>query len=83
MSTRAIALGRPSTPGAPLNTPLVPATNFLLGGQHEYARDANPTSEAFEEVVGSLEGGQATAFASGMAAIEASLSIGVAQASNS
>ena len=80
LSTRAISVGRPDEPGQPLNTPLMPATNFLLGGRLEYARDANPTWEAFEAVVGDLEGGQATAFGSGMAAIEAALDIGLASA---
>lgn len=80
MATRAIALGRPAQPGEPLNTPIVPATNFILGGDRDYARESNPTWEAFESVVGSLEGGRATAFGSGMAAIEASLAWAVGQA---
>lgn len=79
LSTRAISVGRPDTPGEPLNTPLIPATNFLLGGPREYARDSNATWEAFETVVGSLEGGQATSFGSGMAAIEAALALGLAR----
>ena len=80
LRTRAITLGRPEAAGEPLNTPMVPATNFLLGGRHEYAREANPTWESFEAIVGNLEGGLATSFGSGMAAIEAALSIGVARA---
>jgi cystathionine gamma-synthase len=36
-----------------------------------YGRDGNPTWEAFESVIGALEGGTALAFASGMAAISA------------
>lgn len=79
LSTRAISVGRPAEPGEPLNTPLIPATNFLLGGPREYARDSNATWEAFEAVVGDLEGGQATSFGSGMAAIEAALTIGLAR----
>ena len=78
LSTRAIAVGRPDEAGQPLNTPIIPATNFLLGGPREYARDSNATWESFETVVGDLEGGRATAFGSGMAAIEAALSIGLA-----
>ena len=77
LSTRAISVGRPTAPGEPLNTPIIPATNFLLGGEREYARDTNATWEAFEAVVGDLEGGIATAFGSGMAAIEAALTIGL------
>jgi cystathionine gamma-synthase len=67
-----VAAGRPSAPGRPLNTPLVPASNFVLGAQHEYARDdGTPTWEALEAVVGGLDGGHAVAFASGMGAIAA------------
>lgn len=73
--TRAIAVGRPSGPGDPLNVPLVAASAFRAGGDHEYARAGNPTSEAFEAVLSSLEGGSAVTFGSGMAAISAALSL--------
>jgi len=67
-----VAGGRPEEPGAPLNTPLVPASNFLLGGSRIYSRDsAVPGWEALETVVGELEGGDAIAFSSGMAAVAA------------
>ncbi|MCO4747035.1 MAG: PLP-dependent transferase [Proteobacteria bacterium] len=67
-----VAAGRDTHPGAPLNRPLVPASNFVLGASRAYARDGGtPTWEALEEVVGELEGGRAVAFASGMAAIAA------------
>lgn len=60
---------RPDESGAPLNVPLVPASNFLLPGGREYARDGGtPTWEALEELLGGLEGGHAVAFSSGMAA---------------
>jgi cystathionine gamma-synthase len=62
--------GRTSDPGAPLNVPLIPASNFLMGTGRSYSRDdGTPTWEALEEVVGGLESGKAVAFASGMAAI--------------
>jgi cystathionine gamma-synthase len=74
IETRAVAQGRPSGPGVPLNSPLVPASNFELGGPREYARDdGTPTWEAFEAVAGSLEDAHAVAFSSGMAAIAAVL----------
>lgn len=64
--------GRPDTvPGAPLNTPIVPASAFVAGGTMEYARENAPTTEAFEFALGALECGHATAFASGMAAANA------------
>jgi cystathionine gamma-synthase len=67
-----VAAGRAPEPGAPLNVPLVPASNFILGGTRAYARDdGTPTWEALEELVGGLESGRAVAFASGMAAIAA------------
>jgi cystathionine gamma-synthase len=67
-----VSAGRPSTPGASLNTPLVPASAFILGSEDAYSRDdGTPTWEALERVVGGLEGGEAVAFASGMAAVSA------------
>jgi cystathionine gamma-synthase len=69
--TLAIAKGRPPrVPGSPINVPPVLATSFHAGGEHSYARDdGTPTWEALEDVLGSLEGGHATVFASGMAAV--------------
>ncbi|HKS28438.1 MAG TPA: PLP-dependent transferase [Pyrinomonadaceae bacterium] len=65
-----VSAGRSEEPGAPLNVPLVPASNFILGSARGYSRDdGTPTWEALEEVVGGLESGKALAFASGMAAI--------------
>lgn len=67
-----VTAGRASEPGAPLNVPLIPASNFIIGSGREYSRDdGTPTWEALEDVVGGLESGQAVAFASGMAAIAA------------
>lgn len=79
VETRLTAIGRGEhRPGAPLNVPLVPVSNYradLAGaGGREYARDdATPGWEAFEALIGDLEGGWAVAFASGMAAIAAVL----------
>jgi cystathionine gamma-synthase len=65
-----VSAGRASEPGAPLNVPPIPASNFIIGGRREYSRDdGTPTWEALEEVVGGLESGRSVAFASGMAAI--------------
>lgn len=67
-----VAAGRPKEPGAQLNVPIFPASNFELGGKRVYTRDSgSPGWEALEEIVGGLEGGDAVAFASGMAAVAA------------
>src|ERR1700742_2933592 len=73
--TSAIVGGRPErVPAPPLNTPLVPASNFVLGAERLYSRtEATETWEAFEQVLGGLEGGHAGSFASGMAACSAVL----------
>lgn len=67
-----VKAGRPAKAGTPLNVPLIPASNFIIGDGREYSRDdGTPTWEALEDVVGGLESGKAVAFASGMAAIAA------------
>jgi cystathionine gamma-synthase len=74
--TRAVAVGRPTAPGAPLNTPLVPTSTYVAGGEYSYARESGtPTWVALEEAVGALEGGQATAFASGIGAVAAAFEL--------
>lgn len=67
-----VSAGRSGQAGEPLNVPLVPASNFLLGDRRSYSRnDGTPTWEALEALLGGLEGGQAVAYASGMAAVAA------------
>lgn len=67
-----VSAGRSSVAGAPLNVPLVPASNFIIGSGRDYSRDdGTPTWEALEEIIGGLEAGRAVAFASGMAAMSA------------
>ena len=62
--------GRPSGAGAPLNHPIVMASNFREGG--EYTRThGTETWAALEDAVGALEGGRAVSYASGMAAASA------------
>ena len=72
--TACVALGRPENPGDPLNTPVIPASNFLLGAGTSYSReDGTDGWRDLEEIVGRMEGGSALAFASGMAAVSAVL----------
>jgi cystathionine gamma-synthase len=67
-----VAAGRPHQPGEPLNFPLTPASNFLLGDTRVYSRtDATPGWEALEEILGGLEDAHSLTFSSGMAAIAA------------
>ncbi|OAI40607.1 cystathionine gamma-synthase [Actinobacteria bacterium SCGC AG-212-D09] len=67
--------GRPEpVPGSPLNTPIIPASTFVLGGERIYSRnEATEGWEAFEAMLGGLEHGEAVAFSSGMAACAAVL----------
>ena len=84
--TAVICAGRPGhAASAPLNVPVVLASNFQAGitaapGTEEDSRaysrtDATPTWEALETAVGQVEGGHAVAFSSGMAAIAAVLDL--------
>lgn len=74
--TLAVTAGRPAAePDAPLNPPVVLASTFRAGGRLEYAREGAPTTEAFEAVLGALEGGRAVAYGSGMAAVNAVLDL--------
>lgn len=75
-----VTAGRPHGAGRPVNHPMAPSSTFEHGPGpahgdargRVYAReDATAGWEAFEEVVGGLEGGPAVAFASGMAAVAA------------
>ncbi len=67
-----VSAGRPEQPGDPLNEPLVPASNFTLGGDRVYTRDSGaPGWESLETIIGGLEGGDAIAYSSGMAAASA------------
>lgn len=74
-STVAISAGRGAErPGDPLNVPPSLASSFRAGADRSYVRGGgSPSIDAFEQVLGRLEGGTAVAFASGMAAIAAAL----------
>lgn len=75
-STRLVAGGRPARePGAPVSPPLELSSTYIAGAPVNYARSGNRTWTAFEETLGDLEGGQCLAFASGMGAIAAGMSL--------
>lgn len=78
--TAVVAAGRTSGQHQPLNVPLVLASSFRAAPgptpdgtrERHYARDdGTPSWEALEAVIGELEGGEAVAFSSGMAAAAA------------
>lgn len=78
--TWAVAAGRPrAEPGAPVNPPVTLTSTYVLGevgsGTPVYGRVENATWLACEETIGRLEGQAdgATLFASGMAAISATM----------
>lgn len=71
-STVAVSAGRPPrVPGGPLNAPVTFASALIPGGESEYGRHGNPAWDAFETVLGKLEGGKALAFSSGASATAA------------
>jgi cystathionine gamma-synthase len=73
--TWVVVAGRPEPmPGAPLNVPVIGASTYVLGSERIYTRnEATEGWEAFEAMLGGLEGGGAVAFSSGMAACAAVL----------
>lgn len=74
-ATRIVALGREErAPGSQVGAPLVLTSTYVADGPANYARNGNPTWSAFEGALGSLEGGDALVFGSGMAAVAAVLS---------
>lgn len=75
-ATWVVTGGRGHGPGESLNVPIVPASTFRYDEPAPYARGAGTaTWRAFEEVVGGLEDAEAISFASGMAAVDAALSL--------
>jgi cystathionine gamma-synthase len=75
-ATIAVAAGRPPRqPDGPMNPPIVMASTYHAGGEIGYGRYGNPTWEMFETAIGALEGGVATSYASGMAAVAAVLDL--------
>lgn len=72
--TIVVHAGRPArSPGGPLSAPVTFSAPFHAGVEPDYACAAEPTAAAFEVAAGALEGGEAVAFSSGMAAIDAAL----------
>jgi len=79
--TRVIHAGMPGAPQGPDGTPLVSSPVFAStykmsgdpAGAYQYGRLSNPTWTTWEAALAELEGGEAVAFASGLAAVSAVL----------
>jgi cystathionine gamma-synthase len=78
--TRAVRAGLEPDPAYGSIIPAIHQTSTFVQSRvgevvedFDYARGANPTRRALEDALGALEGGQGTAFASGMAATHALL----------
>jgi cystathionine gamma-synthase len=73
--TLLITGGRPApAPDGPLNQSIVPAS-ALHPGEVGYSRGEAPAWRGLEQVIGGLEGGEAVAFSSGMAAASAAMTL--------
>src|SRR5579875_827963 len=77
VESQVVALGRPDTPAAPVNTPIVLTAPFRNSPTDNFYSRAEPTDTraALESALGALDGGRALTFASGMAALSAVVSI--------
>ncbi|MGI9642533.1 MAG: trans-sulfuration enzyme family protein [Acidimicrobiia bacterium] len=72
-STRGIHADRQLAEQPDVAPPVRPSTTFEDGAGRRYRRESHETTERLEAVIGSLEGGHAVAYASGMAAVAAAL----------
>lgn len=74
--TVAVQAGRPRRiPGAPMNPAITLSSTYVQDATIEYGRDGNQTWGALEAALGSLDGGHAVTFASGLAAATAIASL--------
>ncbi len=67
-STRALHADGSLSETSEVAPPISVSSTFIDGTGRRYRRSSHPTTERLEAVLGSLEGGDATAYASGMAA---------------
>ena len=72
-ATRSIHADRPIAELPDVAPAIRPSTTFAADATRTYRRDGHETTERFEAVIGSLEGGHAVAYPSGMAAASAIL----------
>ncbi len=72
--TLAVTAGRVVRDGEPLGQAITPTSTYRAGGEWGYGREGNAGWLAFEAAITALEGGQAVAFSSGLAAVAAVVS---------
>ena len=72
-ATRSIHADRPIAELPDVAPAIRPSTTFAADAPRTYRRDGHETTERFEAVIGSLDGGHAVAYPSGMAAASAIL----------
>ena len=73
-ATVVVEAGRPArVAGEGINPVMSLSSTFHAGGERGYLREGSSTIDAFEEAVGTLDGGRAIGFASGTAALAAVL----------
>lgn len=74
--TEVVQNGRPERePGGAIMGGISVSTTYRVGGEYTYGRSDNDTWKDLESVLSSLEAGRALVFASGMAAITATLEL--------
>ncbi len=71
--TRAVHADRSLAEFPDVAPPIRPSTTFAEGTGRRYRRGSHETTERFEAVLGSLEGGHAVCYSSGMAAAAAAM----------
>ncbi|KQX69577.1 PLP-dependent aspartate aminotransferase family protein [Angustibacter sp. Root456] len=75
-ATVAVTAGRPRTrPGAAVNEAVWLTSTYVADGPYDYGRTGNPTWDAFETVLGALEGGRALVYSAGLAAMAAATAL--------
>ena len=74
-STRAVHADRDIANEPDVGAPIRVSTTFEEGAQWRYRRTSHPTTERLEAVLGSLDGGHAVCYSSGMAAVAGVLDV--------
>jgi cystathionine gamma-synthase len=72
--TLAVTAGRVARVGESLGAAITPTSTYRAGGEWVYGREGNVGWLGFEAAISALEGGQAIAFSSGLAAVAAVVS---------